>query len=256
MHGGVRRHADLRAFDHAAQSLGITAFADENHVRSSARGVSRGLEEGRQMFGNGGLRNRAADIGHGIELKFDGRLVGADIAPALFDDVSQYGGQKRGLAAAHDSSDQHETVGGSRVVENLLFDTKVFQRRRHGGNGAEGDFYTGAVAFRHGHGVAAKTLATASRLLDFIGKVVVGLTGEKHCRHGVVARDFFQYRNQLIGTDGAARDLLPFAVEPHPCRFAGTEAEVGHPELGSPEQKFIDGRTVPADDRFVRVKGH
>ena len=69
---GICRHTDFRAFDHAAQGFRVTAFTDKHHVRGGTRRVAGSLEEGRQMFGNGGLRNRATDIGYGIELKFDG----------------------------------------------------------------------------------------------------------------------------------------------------------------------------------------
>ena len=226
MHGGIGGDADFRALHHASQGIGIAAFPDKHHVRGCARTVARGRQKRFQVFGNRALRDRPAGIGHGIEIKLDGRFISADIAPACFNDAPQNGGQQRGLARSHDARDQHQTVGRHGVVKDALFDVQVFQCGRHGRNGTEDNLDASGVTVRHRCGVAAKTAAHTARFLNLVGKVVIGLPGLDERGHGVVFGQTLQRGQQLISCDGPLRDLPPYAVQPHPCGQTGAQIEV------------------------------
>lgn len=95
MYCGIGGDTDFRAFNHAPERFRVAAFTDKHHVRSRARGVACGRQEGLQMFRNGALRNWPTRIGNGVKIKFNGRFISADVPPAFFDDVSQNRGQQR-----------------------------------------------------------------------------------------------------------------------------------------------------------------
>ena len=144
------------------------------------------------------------------------------------------------------------------MVKNALFHMQIFQRGRHGGNGAEHDFDASGVPVRHRRGVAAIATAHTARFLDFMGKIVIRLAGLDLRGNGVVSGQAFQRGQQFIRGDGALRDLTPCAVEPHPGREAGAQAEIGHAAVRGPEQQIVDLRIVPADAGFggIHVTAH
>ena len=205
------------------------------------------------MFGNGALRYRTSGVRNGVKVEFYGGFIGADVAPALFNDASKNGGEQRAFSTSHDASDQNQTVGRHGMVQNFLFHMQVFQGRGHGRNGTEHDFDAGGIAVGHRGGIAAIAAAYTSAFLDFMGKVIVRLAGLDERGHGIVPGQAFQSGQKFIGRNGPLRDHPPCSVEAHPCRKRGTQAQVGHAATGSPEQQVVDARIVPADTRFTRI---
>ena len=131
MHGGIGRNADFRAFNHAAQSVRITAFTNKHHIRSRSGAVPCRGEETFQMLRNGALGNRAARFWNGVKIKFNGRFVCAYMTTASFNDFPQYGRKQCAFAAAHDTGYKNKAIGGHCMIKYFPLNPKLRQCRRH-----------------------------------------------------------------------------------------------------------------------------
>ena len=87
-----------------------------------------------------------------------------------------------------------------------------------------------------------------------MGKIVIRLPGFDECGYGIIFRQAFQSRQQFIRGDRPLCDLLPQAIEPHPCGQAGAQTQIRHSTMGGPQQQFVDGRVIPANTRFPWVQ--
>jgi len=139
------------------------------------------------------------------------------------------------------------------VIQNVLFNTQIFQPRGHGRNGAKNDFDAGGISVSHRARIATKAAAYSSCFFYLVGEVVIVLAGLDIGRHGIVARKPLQSCQQLVCGDGARGDTLPHPVFTHPYRLAGAKLYVRHATAGRPKQHVVEIVRLPANARFTRV---